>query len=204
MLQNKLEHPECNIASGGNLLIYRRFWKLRQWMHFADEDSLVRASRDKLPGNVLSMSLKNIWDVIKEQKDLNLPAHKVLILTGPNWLPNSCPRAFFASVQRAPVQVMVANVRCGEIMREKLEALRQNSVWQELSEQSSRELLPNFGMLSSELLHASLAGKNFTFRIESFYSGHACTSLILHFTSQDMMKKPATSRQRSKLQSGKS
>lgn len=47
--------------------------------HFlgADEQSLVRLSRDKLPGHVLPMSLKNIWEVIKDQKDLNLPAHKV-------------------------------------------------------------------------------------------------------------------------------
>ena len=37
----------------------------------------MRRSRDKLPGHALSLSLKNIWEVIKDQRDLNLPAHKV-------------------------------------------------------------------------------------------------------------------------------
>ena len=43
----------------------------------AGDDTLVRQNTDKLPGNVLTINLKKIWEVIKEQKDLNLPAHKV-------------------------------------------------------------------------------------------------------------------------------
>ena len=43
----------------------------------------MRRSRDKLPGHALSLSLKNIWEVIKDQRDLNLPAHKVSL--GFNW-----------------------------------------------------------------------------------------------------------------------
>ena len=40
----------------------------------------MRADTDKLPGNVLTINLKKIWEVIKDQKDLNLPAHKVHLL----------------------------------------------------------------------------------------------------------------------------
>ena len=32
---------------------------------------------DKLPGAAFSLSIKKIWEVIRSQKDLNLPAHKV-------------------------------------------------------------------------------------------------------------------------------
>lgn len=34
-------------------------------------------SRDKLPGDALALSLQKVWEVIRDQKDLNLPAHKV-------------------------------------------------------------------------------------------------------------------------------
>ena len=43
------------------------------------DDTLVRQNTDKLPGNVLTINLKKIWEVIKDQKDLNLPAHKVCL-----------------------------------------------------------------------------------------------------------------------------
>ena len=44
----------------------------------AEEDSLVRVSPDKLPGHALGLSMQKVWEVIREQKDLNLPAHKVV------------------------------------------------------------------------------------------------------------------------------
>ena len=40
------------------------------------EDSLFR-SDDKLPGDAFALSTGSIWDIIRSQKDLNLPAHKV-------------------------------------------------------------------------------------------------------------------------------
>lgn len=43
----------------------------------ADEESLVRISDDKLPGNSLAFSMRKMWEQIRTQKDLNLPAHKV-------------------------------------------------------------------------------------------------------------------------------
>lgn len=41
------------------------------------EDSLVHVSQDALPGDAFALSLNKVWEVIKSQKDLNLPAHKV-------------------------------------------------------------------------------------------------------------------------------
>lgn len=46
----------------------------------ADEgQSLVRPAEDKLPGHALPLSMQRLWQVIREQKDLNLPAHKVAL-----------------------------------------------------------------------------------------------------------------------------
>lgn len=42
----------------------------------AGDDSLVRPN-DHLPGAAFSLSVQKIWEVIRTQKDLNLPAHKV-------------------------------------------------------------------------------------------------------------------------------
>ncbi len=47
------------------------------WPCPAGDDTLVRAS-EQLPGAAFSLSLEQMWDTIKHQKDLNLPAHKVL------------------------------------------------------------------------------------------------------------------------------
>lgn len=45
------------------------------------EDTLVHVSQDALPGDAFALSLNKVWEVIKSQKDLNLPAHKVLRLS---------------------------------------------------------------------------------------------------------------------------
>jgi hypothetical protein len=39
----------------------------------------VRPASDRLPGHALALSLHKVWEVIQHQKDLNLPAHKVLL-----------------------------------------------------------------------------------------------------------------------------
>ncbi len=41
-----------------------------------DEETLLRGD-EKLPGDSFALSIRNIWEVIRSQKDLNLPAHKV-------------------------------------------------------------------------------------------------------------------------------
>lgn len=44
----------------------------------ADKESLVRVSNEKLPAAALALSTSRVWEVIRSQKDLNLPAHRVI------------------------------------------------------------------------------------------------------------------------------
>lgn len=44
----------------------------------------MRVSSDKLPGHALALSLQKVWEIIRDQKDLNLPAHKVCARTSPS------------------------------------------------------------------------------------------------------------------------
>lgn len=37
----------------------------------------MRRSTDKLPAAALALSTCKVWEVIRSQRDLNLPAHKV-------------------------------------------------------------------------------------------------------------------------------
>jgi len=41
------------------------------------EDTLLGAGEGKLPGHALALSMARVWEAIREQRDLNLPAHKV-------------------------------------------------------------------------------------------------------------------------------
>nr|GEV40445.1 protein root hair defective 3-like [Tanacetum cinerariifolium] len=70
-----------------------------------------------------------IWKVIKENKDLDLPAHKV----------------------------MVAIVRCEEIANEKYSSFVANEDWQELEEAVQSHLVPGFGKKLSSLLQKCLS-----------------------------------------------
>ncbi len=42
-----------------------------------EEGSFLRASAEKLPGHALALSMCKVWEVVREHKDLNLPAHRV-------------------------------------------------------------------------------------------------------------------------------
>ena len=53
----------------------------------------------------------------------------------------------------------MATFRCGEIMKERLVAFKESEEWAKLSQQSSAELLPEFGVSASKLLHTSLKGE---------------------------------------------
>jgi hypothetical protein len=66
--------------------------------------------RAVVPGTGFPFSAHEIWKVIKENKDLDLPAHKV----------------------------MVATVRCDEIAHEKLQGLGKDEEWRQLQEESRR------------------------------------------------------------------
>lgn len=70
--------------------------------------ALGRAGGDEravqVPASALSVHMQQIWRVITEQKDLDLPAHKV----------------------------MVASIRCKDIAREQLEAITSDQAWSKL------------------------------------------------------------------------
>ena len=56
-------------------------WLNPAWSHLPGEETLIRGD-EKLPGDAFALSIRNIWEVIRSQKDLNLPAHKVRGGTG--------------------------------------------------------------------------------------------------------------------------
>ncbi|KAL2650121.1 hypothetical protein R1flu_018249 [Riccia fluitans] len=85
--------------------------------------------RGVVPGSAFRISISDIWKIIKENKDLDLPAHKV----------------------------MVATVRCEEIAHEKLSDMLADPDWHELDENSKRGVVPGFGKKLSALLHKHLS-----------------------------------------------
>mmetsp|Transcript_3599 Transcript_3599/g.10456 ORF Transcript_3599/g.10456 Transcript_3599/m.10456 type:complete len:858 (-) Transcript_3599:898-3471(-) len=103
---------------------------LRRRFTDQEEDTLVRPAEDKLPGQALALSMQKLWQVIREQKDLNLPAHKV----------------------------MVANIRCKEIAAEQLQALLQDQAWLSLQSEAAAALVSDFGARATALLHSCLTG----------------------------------------------
>jgi len=56
------------------------------------------------------------------------------------------------------VQVMVANIRCEEIMVERLAQLREDEEWQALAGRASQHLVAEFGLLATALLKNCLSG----------------------------------------------
>ncbi|KXZ47030.1 hypothetical protein GPECTOR_38g267 [Gonium pectorale] len=93
------------------------------------DDSLIHGE-EKLPGDAFALSIRNIWEVIRSQKDLNLPAHKV----------------------------MVANVRCEEIAAEQLRAFEQDQAWTALREEAGAGAVEGFGGRAAGLMDSCIRG----------------------------------------------
>ena len=84
-----------------------------------------------MPASALPLHLKEVWGVIHSQKDLDLPAHKV----------------------------MVAHIRCRDIATDQLEALSRDTAWQQLLEDAaSGEEVTDFNTRSSSLIESCLYG----------------------------------------------
>ncbi|GLC63350.1 hypothetical protein PLESTF_000026900 [Pleodorina starrii] len=94
-----------------------------------DEDTLIRGD-ERLPGDSFALSTRNIWDVIRAQKDLNLPAHKV----------------------------MVANIRCQEILEDQLRAFEGDQAWGALREACSSGAVEGFGQRAHALMDSCVQG----------------------------------------------
>ncbi|KAF8071092.1 RHD3 [Scenedesmus sp. PABB004] len=93
------------------------------------DDSLVRAE-EKLPADALVLSTRNIWSIIRSQKDLNLPAHKV----------------------------MVASIRCNEIKQDQLRAFAGDQAWQGVEAGAGAGLIRDFGATVAGLLDSCING----------------------------------------------
>ncbi|GFP89347.1 protein root hair defective 3 homolog 1 [Phtheirospermum japonicum] len=85
--------------------------------------------RGVVPASGFSFSGQQIWKVIKENKDLDLPAHKV----------------------------MVATVRCEEIANEKFSSFIENEEWRHLEETVQYQPVPGFGKKLSAILDVCLS-----------------------------------------------
>ncbi|XAR49943.1 hypothetical protein NMG60_11004129 [Bertholletia excelsa] len=102
---------------------------LRQrFFHSIAPGGLAGDRRGVVPASGFSFSAQQIWKVIKENKDLDLPAHKV----------------------------MVATVRCEEIANEKIGSFVANEDWCQIDEAVQNHPVPGFGKKLSTILDSCL------------------------------------------------
>jgi protein SEY1 len=92
----------------------------------------VNRARLQVPASALSLHLQQIWQIIVEQKDLDLPAHKV----------------------------MVAHIRCKDIAKDQLAAITGDQAWQTLLRAAADgdELVPDFVERAAALVQSCLFG----------------------------------------------
>ncbi|XP_057459631.1 protein ROOT HAIR DEFECTIVE 3-like [Actinidia eriantha] len=103
---------------------------LRQrFFHSIAPGGLAGDRRGVVPASGFSFSAQQIWKIIKENKDLDLPAHKV----------------------------MVATVRCEEIANEKLASFVANEEWCELDEAIQTRPVSGFGKKLTSILGTCLS-----------------------------------------------
>ncbi|XP_065866893.1 protein ROOT HAIR DEFECTIVE 3-like [Euphorbia lathyris] len=103
---------------------------LRQrFTHSIAPGGLAGDRRGVVPASGFCFSAQQIWKVIKENKDLDLPAHKV----------------------------MVAAVRCEEIAHEKYAMFMENKEWHEIEEDVQSGPVSGFGKKISSNLKISLS-----------------------------------------------
>ncbi|KAK9066113.1 hypothetical protein SSX86_015515 [Deinandra increscens subsp. villosa] len=103
---------------------------LRQrFFHSIAPNGLAGDRRGVVPASGFSFSAQQIWEVIKENKDLDLPAHKV----------------------------MVATVRCEEIANEKYSFFVTNQDWCDLEEAVQSHIVPGFGRKLSSMIDTCLS-----------------------------------------------
>ncbi|CAN6230838.1 unnamed protein product [Urochloa humidicola] len=100
-----------------------------RFQHSIAPGGLAGDRRGVVPASGFSFSSQQFWKVIKENKDLDLPAHKV----------------------------MVATVRCEEIGNEKVASFTADEEWQQFEEAVQHDYCPGFGKKISSLLDRCLS-----------------------------------------------
>eukprot|EP00210_Caulerpa_lentillifera_P002250 g2162.t1 len=93
------------------------------------ENSFVKLE-GRLPGDAVPLSTEKVWEVIKSHKDLDLPAHKI----------------------------MVATTRCSQIQHDQLEALKNDLVWEQLMKEVDENLVDEFGARMGGLVDSCITG----------------------------------------------
>ncbi|KAL6200121.1 hypothetical protein ACLB2K_029903 [Fragaria x ananassa] len=84
--------------------------------------------KGNVPASAFSLSAQNVWEAIKKDRDLDLPTHKV----------------------------MLANVRCEEILNDKLNKFPHHKGWLQLKEAAETGLVPGLGKELSNILASCL------------------------------------------------
>ncbi|KAI6671786.1 hypothetical protein NL676_006671 [Syzygium grande] len=105
----------------------------QQFFHSNARGGLSGDQRGVVPASGFSFSAQQMWKVIKEYKDLDLPAY----------------------------EVMVATVRCESIAHKKYSSFTENEDWRLIEEASQSGPVPGFGKKLSSILEACLLGKCF-------------------------------------------
>ncbi|GJU40423.1 root hair defective 3-like protein isoform X2 [Tanacetum coccineum] len=100
----------------------------KMFFKFTEVGGLASDRQGVIPALGFSFSAQQIWKVIKENKDLDLPSHKA----------------------------MVANIRCEKIVNEEYSSFTANE-WLKLKELVKSNLVPGFGKKVSSLLGNSLS-----------------------------------------------
>ncbi|KAL3616756.1 hypothetical protein CASFOL_039150 [Castilleja foliolosa] len=104
--------------------------QLRQrFFHSVSPGGLAGDRRGVVPASGFSFSAEQIWKVIKENKDLDLPAHKI----------------------------MVATVRCEDIANEKFNLLASDKDWLDVEQAVQTGAIPGFGKSISSILKKYLS-----------------------------------------------
>ncbi|KAI4354129.1 hypothetical protein L6164_003026 [Bauhinia variegata] len=90
---------------------------------------LADSGEEKEPASGFAISAESIWNDIKENKDLDIPAHKIL----------------------------VAIYRCSEICKELLDTFETDKDWGELRKKTLTDFIPDFGMRVNSILNHFLS-----------------------------------------------
>ncbi len=123
-LSNYEDRPEDFAAE--SIVLRKRFTR-----DAPEDESLLRdGGAGKLPGQALALSMVKVWEVIKENKDLNLPAHRV----------------------------MVATIRCKEIARQQVAAFEEDTRWAGVVREAGIGLVDTFGAIVAAVIHEALDG----------------------------------------------
>lgn len=106
-----------------------------------EDGSYLRPVGEKLPGHSLALSMAKVWEVIRTHKDLNLPAHRVMV----------------SEIRcKDLAREALNNFTCGALSLSGADIITPNT-WPALSDMSIKEPVESFGAIASALRAAAVA-----------------------------------------------